>query len=149
MDCPFTALDSDLCASVLRCCGNAKALSDGKEVHHHIVRNVVEPTTYLGNFLVQMYGNCGALEDAHACFTRMCKRDQFSWMFLITANARNGHGQNALVLFDQMQSEDVVPDKFIFASILSICASQALRGRSCNSALPSMQPSVKINISTG
>eukprot|EP00249_Psilotum_nudum_P032214 c47461_g1_i1 orf=3-386(-) len=54
------------CASLLRHCSHARALSQGKRLHAHIGEWGYGGDRFLGNLLVQMYGNCGSLRDARA-----------------------------------------------------------------------------------
>lgn len=112
-------MDSSTCASLLRSC---KALSDGKLVHEHITRNGQVRNVFLGALLVQMYGKCGALEDAWFCFAEVHERDVLMWNLMIGASVKHGQGNETLQLFKRMQWEGVIPDKVTFVSILSACA---------------------------
>eukprot|EP00249_Psilotum_nudum_P014850 c25030_g7_i5 orf=251-1201(+) len=95
-------------ASLLRCCGNVKALQYGKRVHAQIVRGGYGGDRFLGNLLVQMYGKCGCLEDARTVFDRICQRNVFSWNIMIQAYAENGCVDDARSIFDKMPQRDVV-----------------------------------------
>lgn len=110
--------------SLLRLCGSRNSLYDGKHVHQHIVQTRHEQNPFLGNLLIEMYGNCGALEDAHAVFTKACQRNVFSWTFLVGAYTQNGFAKRALELLDQMQHESCMPDKVLFTGIVSACATK-------------------------
>eukprot|EP00249_Psilotum_nudum_P005992 c19378_g1_i1 orf=48-1511(+) len=109
-------------ASLLRWCGNAKSLADGKWVHARIIGSGRDGEAFLGNLLVQMYGKCGSVEDARAVFDRISERNLFSWNLMISVYAQNRHGKQALRLFGQMQAEGFSPDKFTVTSLLSACA---------------------------
>ena len=54
---------------------------------HSSVKHGIDQDALLGNLLLQMYGSCGALEDACWVFNSMQKRDQFSWNFMIRVHA--------------------------------------------------------------
>eukprot|EP01018_Ginkgo_biloba_P016941 Gb_40986 [translate_table: standard] len=51
-------------AGVLPACSNLAALQEGKEVHENIIRNGFQFDTFVENGLVDMYANCGSIEDA-------------------------------------------------------------------------------------
>lgn len=72
-----------------------------------------------------MYGSCGALEAARALFTKINPRDQFSWNFIVKVYTLHGMCKEAIQLLDEMQREGCLPDRFVFASIISACSSQA------------------------
>eukprot|EP00249_Psilotum_nudum_P036971 c9151_g1_i1 orf=131-697(+) len=82
MDSP---VDSATYATLLRCCGNARALWDGKRVHGHIIGGGLDGDRFLGNLLVQMYGKCGCLGEARGVFDKMGGRNTFSWNIMIQA----------------------------------------------------------------
>eukprot|EP00249_Psilotum_nudum_P030929 c44201_g1_i1 orf=41-691(+) len=117
--------DSAAYASGLRRCANAKALLEGRRLHAQIIQTGHATDSFLGNLLVQMYGKCGALEDALAVFAKLCRRNVFSWTILIGAFGEQGRGKEVFMLFKQMGVEGVMPNRVTFISILSVCASQA------------------------
>lgn len=82
-----------------------------------------EGNSYSCNLLLREYCKCGAFQDARALFVKM-HRDIYSWNFMISAYARLQKSEEALQLFDQMQQEGVIPNKYIFVSVLSACAIQ-------------------------
>lgn len=112
-------------AEELRRCGGV--VSDGRGVHDEMVRSGLERDVFLGSLIVEMYGSCGAVEEARSCFARLQpgNSDQYTWNHLITAYARQGQGKEAVQLFDEMQQEGMVPNQFIVPSIFSACADQA------------------------
>eukprot|EP00250_Pteridium_aquilinum_P008849 c18255_g1_i1 orf=1575-3614(-) len=124
MDYPSPRLARVTYPSLLRLCGSMKALSTGKQIHDHIVRNGHEKKSFVSNLVLQMYCECGSMKDARKVFVAMRKRDLFSWNFMIKACSRLGLGKEALRLFAEMQREALIPDHFIWASVVSACASQ-------------------------
>eukprot|EP01018_Ginkgo_biloba_P026876 Gb_29534 [translate_table: standard] len=111
---------------VLRACAILGFLEQGKHVHALLIRTGSEPVIALGNALVDLYAKCGNVEEARSLFIRMPERDIVSWTVMITGNAQNGNGEEALKLFSQMQQAGMIPDKFSFASVLSACTSLTL-----------------------
>ncbi|MCO5550080.1 hypothetical protein L7F22_003559 [Adiantum nelumboides] len=104
-------------ASLLRSYALSNSLIDGMCLHAHIIRHNLDSTALLGNLLVQMYGQCGALDEASAVFASLLDRDQFAWNFLIRSYATNGPAAESLLLFQQMLLEGVLPDRFILGVV--------------------------------
>lgn len=125
MDPTHLQISPDAFASLLRRCGNAKALRQGKRLHALIVQTAQERDRFLGNLLVHMYGKCGAAEDASSVFSQIQERNVFSWTIMIGIFVHNEHDNEAICAFQQMSFEGVAPDKATFVSVLSLCASQA------------------------
>lgn len=149
LDLPQHETDFPAFASLLRLCSSRHALLDGKRIHVSIVTAGLEQNSYLGNLLVQMYGNCGVLDDARVLFGKLDERDEFSWNFMIAACARHGFREEALKLFGQMQCEAQWPNNFVFASLVSACSSLAVlpEGRRIHSRI--MDCSVEADVSVG
>ncbi|KAH7366424.1 hypothetical protein KP509_18G077400 [Ceratopteris richardii] len=110
--------------SVLRACGSIGATEKGEEMHYEILnRHLLGSDIALGNALVTMYANCGALNKAQQVLNELPNRDVISWSALIAGYAKHGQGQNALNCFEQMQSEGLSPNIVTFISILKACGS--------------------------
>eukprot|EP01018_Ginkgo_biloba_P019942 Gb_25604 [translate_table: standard] len=109
-------------AGVLSACANLLALEQGKQIHAHVILNGFESNVFVGNALVDMYSKCRSIDDAYLLFFEMPERDVVSWNAMITGYAQQGHGEEALQFFQQMQREDMKPTHFSFASVLSACA---------------------------
>eukprot|EP00249_Psilotum_nudum_P007102 c20305_g1_i1 orf=87-857(+) len=93
-------------ASLLRRCGMVKSLAGGRLVHAHIISSGYQRNRFLGNLLVQMYGNCGSLEDAEAVFDKIQRPNVFSWNIMIAAYAQNGSPEDARRIFDKIPPGD-------------------------------------------
>eukprot|EP01018_Ginkgo_biloba_P031949 Gb_23267 [translate_table: standard] len=111
--------------TLLSACGNLPALEQGKQIHVHVIRIGFESSVVVGSALVDMYAKCGSIEDAGMAFNTMHGRNTVSWTVMIVAYGQNGHGEDALKLFCQMQRASMRPDQLTFASVLSACANLA------------------------
>lgn len=109
----------------LRACASLSTLIEGQIIHACAVSGCLESDVAVGNSLVNMYGKCGALQDAFSVFVDLQDRDVVSWTALIVACAQQGHTVKALKLFHQMIQEGMKPDAVTFASTLSACANLA------------------------
>eukprot|EP01018_Ginkgo_biloba_P028667 Gb_13405 [translate_table: standard] len=110
---------------VLKACASLESLQDGKEIHHHIIRNGFDSDIFVQNSLVTMYAKCGSIEFARQVFDKMSERDVASWNAMIAGYAQIGHAKEALTLFHQMQLDDVVPDRVTIVSVLPACAAMS------------------------
>lgn len=118
-------VDSAIYVSLLRKCSEGKFLAYGRRVHDHIARNGHEEDRFLGNNLITMYRQCGALHDARLVFDNLNRKNVFSWTIMISAYAQYGHGEEALRLFRKMQLEGVKPDKVTISTIIGVCSDLA------------------------
>lgn len=109
-----------ICA--LNACANIAALEEGEKIHAGIAIRGYKQDGVVGTALVDMYGKCGSLPEAKCIFLRMSQRDLVCWNALITACAQNGHGNEALELFGQMELEGVKPNSITFISVLTACS---------------------------
>ncbi|MCO5566473.1 hypothetical protein L7F22_020150 [Adiantum nelumboides] len=142
-------------AHLLRHCGTSKALQGGRYLHFHIVEIFYEQNTFLGNLLVQMYGRCGVLDDAHYAFDNLVSKNVFSWSIMISTYVEHGQGRQALKVFQKMLYSQVIPHESTFVSILSacICAESLTEGKwihkyacSCGVELDSMVGTALVNM---
>lgn len=106
---------------MLSACASQVALEEGKATHGHIKKVGFESDVVVATALLHMYGKCGSLEDAQKMFDKMPERNSISWNAIIAAHARQGHGEKAFQLFEQMQQEGVISGKVSFLSILDAC----------------------------
>ncbi|MCO5594541.1 hypothetical protein L7F22_048573 [Adiantum nelumboides] len=69
-----------------------------------------------------MYAKCGNLTCAHQIFDELVEHDVVPYTALITGYAQHGHGEEALICFDHMQSGGLFPNAVTFAGMLKACA---------------------------
>ncbi|CAM6066849.1 unnamed protein product, partial [Sphagnum tenellum] len=86
-------------------------------------RDMISWTLMLGGNLVHMYAKCGSMKLAHEVFDKMVERNVVSWNAMIAGLAQNGDTEEAFELFQQMQHENLQPDRITFTSLLGACAS--------------------------
>eukprot|EP00250_Pteridium_aquilinum_P028058 c36523_g1_i1 orf=147-944(+) len=119
---PITTELADHYAALLRQCGDAGALSEGKLLHKRIRQAGFETDRYLGNLLLQMYGKCGALEDACLVFAHMPHKNVFTWNLMMGAYIDNGLYKAALKAFQSMLTTHIVPDAITLVGALTACS---------------------------
>eukprot|EP01018_Ginkgo_biloba_P015274 Gb_41648 [translate_table: standard] len=109
-------------ASVLGVCAQLVAVKQGKEIHCFIIRNGFESDTFVANALIDMYSKCWNIEGAGYIFDNMSERDVVLWSAMISGCTQNGHSDEALKLFSEMQLAGVEPDSVTIASVLPACS---------------------------
>ena len=113
-------------ASVLKSCSSLAALDQGKQMHARIIKYGFNLEVPIGSALSAMYAKCGSLGDGYRIFWRMPNRDVISWNAMISGLSQNGHGNEALELFDKMCLEGAKPDNVTFVNLLSACSHMGL-----------------------
>lgn len=108
-------------------------LSDGKVIHAYIRHHIDEPPVKLLNALINMYGKCGAAEDAREVFDNMQMRNVVSWNTIIasysgTGNGREPIGKEPIDLFWQMQQQGFQPDEVTLITVICACANSVAIG---------------------
>lgn len=106
-------------------CASQAGLAEGKDMQSQISDGGFESDVAVVATLINMYGKCGSLQDAREVFDKFTERNVILWNAMIAAYAENGHGEEALKLFDQLQKEGLTPDKNTYMSILTSCARQS------------------------
>ncbi|KAJ7532424.1 hypothetical protein O6H91_13G002800 [Diphasiastrum complanatum] len=109
-------------ACLLKWCTRKKALAEGKQVHALMIQSGLDSDIFLGNILVDMYAKCGSVFEAREVFDAMPEHNVFSWTAIISAYADHGQGEEAIILYQQMQQTGIVPDKVAFVVVLKACS---------------------------
>ncbi|CAO2829008.1 unnamed protein product [Amaranthus hypochondriacus] len=109
--------------SVLKACGEEKALKFGRQLHGIAVKKLIRNDVYIGTSLLDMYARCGEIEDSRKVFDRMKRRNMVTWTSIIAGYARNGHGYEAFSLFRVMKRRKVGANNLTIVSILRACGS--------------------------
>jgi pentatricopeptide repeat protein len=105
----------------LKACSNIASISDGRCIHSQIVARGFESDPFLGNALIDMYGNCCLVGEARDVFGKLAACDTVSWNAMITAYAENGLGKEALDCYNLMRSNGCAPNGATFVAKLKAC----------------------------
>ncbi|XP_024534987.1 uncharacterized protein LOC9657383 [Selaginella moellendorffii] len=92
----------------LRECARTRNLAEGRKIHARLAEGFYDRHTYLGNLLIQMYGNCGKIEEARSVFNMLDEKNVFSWNIMQAAFIQNGFVQGARQIFDANPDKSVV-----------------------------------------
>ncbi|KAH9301975.1 hypothetical protein KI387_013558 [Taxus chinensis] len=115
------ALETDIYGHLLEVCTAMKAITEGKQVHTHILKSGLEQNQYVVTKLIVLYSVCLNIEDAKLVFDRIYKRNVILWTAMIRGYARNGLFDEALRFFYKMQETGIQPDNFVYPLALKAC----------------------------
>lgn len=105
---------------LLHNCSKAKSVRHGLSLHAVVIKTGLQSDIFLYNHVLNMYAKCGNMGTAHQVFDEMTVRNLVSWSAMISGYDQGGKPLMALNLFSQMQ---LAPNEFIYASVISACAS--------------------------
>ncbi|EOY16117.1 Pentatricopeptide repeat (PPR) superfamily protein, putative [Theobroma cacao] len=130
--------------SVLKACGEEKALKSGRQLHGAIIKKIFKNDVFVGTSLVDMYAKCGEISDARIVFNGMGSRNTVTWTSIIAGYARKGLGEDAISLFRVMKRRNIIANNLTIVSVLRACGSVGylLMGREVHAQI------VKISIQT-
>ncbi|KAK6129115.1 hypothetical protein DH2020_037151 [Rehmannia glutinosa] len=102
-------------------CSVVKRHLEGIQVHGLAIKTPFHYNICVANAILDMYGKCGALEEARQIFDEMERRDAVSWNAVIAACEQNKN-EETLSLFVSMLRSRMEPDEFTYGSVLKACA---------------------------
>ncbi|MFQ6638367.1 hypothetical protein Gotur_015925 [Gossypium turneri] len=114
--------DNFVVPNALKACGALLWLGYGKGVHGHVVKVGFDGCVFVASSLIDMYGKCGALEDARKVFDAMIERNVIAWNSMIVGYMQNGMNEQATGVFHEMRMEGVEPSQVSVSSFLSASA---------------------------
>uniref|UniRef100_A0A7N0TLF7 Pentatricopeptide repeat-containing protein n=1 Tax=Kalanchoe fedtschenkoi TaxID=63787 RepID=A0A7N0TLF7_KALFE len=109
--------------SVLKACGEERALRLGRQLHGALVKKIYQDDVFVGTSLVGMYSKCGQIEDSRRAFNAMRKRNTVTWTSIIAGYARKGFGHEAISLFRVMKRRNIFGNDLTIVSTLRACGS--------------------------
>ncbi|KAF5757586.1 putative tetratricopeptide-like helical domain superfamily, DYW domain-containing protein [Helianthus annuus] len=118
-------IDQFTLGSILTACGGRTALNEGSQIHAYIIRNDMLDNVYVGSSLVDMYLKCKHVTYAEKVFSRMRYKNIITWTALIVGYGQNGHSEEAVRVYCEMQRNGIDPDEYTLGSIISSCANLA------------------------
>ena len=103
-------------------CGENKSLEEAKNVHRHALQHLspLQVSTY--NRILEMYLECGSVDDALNIFNNMPERNLTTWDTMITQLAKNGFAEDSIDLFTQFKNLGLKPDGQMFIGVLFACS---------------------------
>ncbi|KAL8122335.1 uncharacterized protein LOC141659498 [Apium graveolens] len=114
--------------SLLGACSSLAGLSEGKQIHQIISKTLYHDDKLVISALLNMYAKCGELTTAKKIFDDglRSQRDLVSWNGMIAAYAHHGRGNDAINLFEEMQSFGFKPNDVTYVALLAACSHAGL-----------------------
>ena len=112
--------------TILSACAQLGALSLGKWVHGLIKSENLECNIRVSNALINMYAKCGSIVEARQLFDLMTDKNVVTWTAMVSAYGLQGHGNEALKLFNEMLHSGLPPCNVSFLSVLHACSHAGL-----------------------
>ncbi|XP_022998145.1 pentatricopeptide repeat-containing protein At4g14050, mitochondrial [Cucurbita maxima] len=108
----------------LQLCARRQSTAAAGKLHSQIIKAGLDKAGPLPNTLLDVYGKCGLIPQALQLFDEMPHRDHVSWASILTAHNRAILPRRTLSMLSIMFTHDgLQPDHFVFACIVSACAS--------------------------
>lgn len=108
--------------SCLKACGCLGAIDKGQELHAEVSKEGFEYDSFVCSTLVDMYGKCGLLVEAHDVFDDLPSQDVVVWNALLAGYAFIGENEYVFHLFEKMKGQEVKPNGITFLSVLTACS---------------------------
>jgi len=112
--------------SILPAYSRIGAVQQGMKVHGRLIKNCLYLDVFVATCLIDMYGECGRLEDAMSLFYEIPQETSVPWNAIISSLGIHGRGEEALQLFKDMLAEGVKADHITFVALLSACSHSGL-----------------------
>ncbi|XP_010525965.1 PREDICTED: pentatricopeptide repeat-containing protein At4g32450, mitochondrial-like [Tarenaya hassleriana] len=103
-------------------CGEAEALQEAKTVHKHFSVSVSISDINSHNLMIEMFANCGSVDDALSIFEKMAEKNSETWCTMIRCLAKNGLGEEAIDMFTRFKYEGNRPDSQVFKGVFYACS---------------------------
>ncbi|XP_057981129.1 pentatricopeptide repeat-containing protein At4g33990-like [Malania oleifera] len=116
IECDRVTLINLISASV-----NSRDLDMGKVVHGYIKVSGMAITVTVGTALINMYSKCGIVEFARNVFDELPAENIASWNSMIFGYIECGYYNEALGLFNVIQSSNLKPDEITFLGSILAC----------------------------
>jgi pentatricopeptide repeat protein len=114
--------DKVLFLCLLKSCMSMLAMEQGRLVHSHILKQGFYLDLHIASALIDMYAQCGSIQDAYNVFENMPNRDAACWNVLISSLSDNGHSQEALYMYEKMQQNCSSHCEVTSCSVLTACS---------------------------
>ncbi|XP_062090681.1 pentatricopeptide repeat-containing protein At5g55740, chloroplastic [Humulus lupulus] len=114
--------DNFVVPNALKACGALQWIGVGKGVHGYAVKMGYSGCVFVTSSLVDMYGKCGAMEDARKVFDGIPEKNVVTWNSLMVGYVLNGLNEEAIELFYNLRMESVEPTQVTISCYLSASA---------------------------
>lgn len=127
------SMDRYTLASAISACASIPWMELGEQIFARATVIGVNFDQVITTSLIDFYCKCGFVNVGRKMFDQMMKSDVVSWNSMLMGYAMNGHGVEALSMFEEMRHEGIRPTEVTFTAVLSACDHSGLveEGRNC------------------
>ncbi|KAK3031288.1 hypothetical protein RJ639_035588 [Escallonia herrerae] len=114
--------ESSVYVPLLQECIDKSSLSGTQLIHGHIIKTNAHEDLFLMTFVVNVYGKCGAMEDARKLFDKLPKRNVVTWTSLMSGYVHNSQPELAIRIFQEMLEVGAYPTNYTLGVALNACS---------------------------
>ncbi|WOL05391.1 pentatricopeptide repeat-containing protein [Canna indica] len=107
---------------LMSACANLAMAWSGEQIQCYAIKAGFSWFTIMNNSQIFMHARSGNIDAANQTFHEMKDRDVVSWSAMISSHAQHGCASDALRLFKEMESCQVVPNHVTFLGVLAACS---------------------------
>ncbi|XP_062024528.1 putative pentatricopeptide repeat-containing protein At3g15130 [Rosa rugosa] len=119
-------VDGFVLSSIMGVFADFALVEQGRQMHAFTTKIPSGLDISVFNSILDMYLKCGLTDEAERLFDEIQLRNVISWTIMITGFGKHGLGKKAVLLFNQMQSEEIEPDGVTYLAVLSACSHSGL-----------------------
>ncbi|KAK6928152.1 Pentatricopeptide repeat [Dillenia turbinata] len=108
--------------TVVSAVSEAKDIKQCRRIHGFVMKRWYESHIEIANRLAYMYANCGCIYNARVIFNRIEGKDVVFWASIMKGFVRSGYADEAVVMFQMMLREKIVPDSISLVILLEASA---------------------------
>lgn len=112
--------------SLLHACAGPFLLKKGEEIHCFSMKHGFVDHIYTATALIDMYSKAGKLKVAYQVFSKIQEKTLPCWNCMMMGYAIYGHGEEVMILYDNMCKSGIKPDAITFTALLSGCKNSGL-----------------------
>ncbi|KAH7281589.1 hypothetical protein KP509_36G054500 [Ceratopteris richardii] len=137
-------------ATMFSACSDKKSQSTGKHLHTCVLQSGLIMNNVMVLSLINMYGRGGDVPSAIGVFDDSTKQDMVIWNAVISTVVNQGIRGEAMLLFNRMFDQALMPDQVTFLNILSECANQTeiWQGKQLHACLLFLQLKSDVQVET-
>lgn len=121
--------DQVVLVAVLSACAELGDLRLGRWIHSYYIHGNLDDENDEELVPLHMYSSCGFVDESFKVFKAMPRRNTVSWTSMIMGFAKQGRGEEAIIVFRWMQrfgDNDVRPDGITLIAVLCACSHAGL-----------------------
>lgn len=108
--------------SALLAAAELRDLETGKKIHNFATQMAIDTDVSVATPIMTMFAKCGVLEKAKSLFEALEGKDVVAWSAFISSLAQFGYPDEALLLFKDMVSQNLKPNRTTLVSVFPACA---------------------------